>query len=43
MDLVFAIAGNIMVMQQGVTIIQGHPEDIRSNVLVQEAYLGGAD
>jgi branched-chain amino acid transport system ATP-binding protein len=43
MDLVFAIAGDIMVMQQGVTIIQGHPEDIRSNALVQEAYLGGAD
>jgi ABC-type branched-subunit amino acid transport system ATPase component len=31
------------VMQRGGTIIQGSPEDVRSNQLVREAYLGGAD
>ena len=43
MGLVFSIANQIMVMQHGGTIIQGSPEDVRSNQLVREAYLGGAD
>jgi branched-chain amino acid transport system ATP-binding protein len=43
MDMVFSIANQIMVMQRGGTIIQGSPEDVRSNQLVREAYLGGAD
>ena len=42
MVLVFAIATKIMVMQQGETIIQGEPDAVRENKLVQEAYLGGA-
>jgi len=42
MGLVFAIAQKIMVMQAGRTIVQGSPEQVRSNALVQEAYLGGA-
>jgi branched-chain amino acid transport system ATP-binding protein len=43
MGMVFSIADQIMVMQHGGTIIQGSPEDVRSNPLVREAYLGGAD
>lgn len=43
MELVFSIADRIMVMQQGTTIIQGLPDEVRDNRLVQEAYLGGCD
>jgi branched-chain amino acid transport system ATP-binding protein len=43
MDLVFSIADNIMVMQQGVSIIQGEPGDVKENKQVQEAYLGSSD
>ncbi len=43
MGLVFSIATKIMVMQQGETLIQGAPDEVRENILVQEAYLGGAD
>ena len=39
--LVFAISTKIMVMQQGETIIQGEPDEVRGNSIVQEAYLGG--
>jgi ABC-type branched-subunit amino acid transport system ATPase component len=31
-----------MVMQQGVTVIQGAPEEVRQNSEVQKAYLGEA-
>jgi branched-chain amino acid transport system ATP-binding protein len=41
MDIVFSIAQSIMVMRHGQTIIQGSPEEVRSNKEVQEAYLGG--
>jgi branched-chain amino acid transport system ATP-binding protein len=41
MEIVFSIAQSIMVMRQGRTIIQGSPEEVRSNKEVQEAYLGG--
>jgi len=41
MDIVFSIAQRIMVMRYGLTIIQGSPEEVRSNKEVQEAYLGG--
>jgi len=40
-DLVFSISESIMVMQQGRTIIQAAPEDVRNNEQVQQAYLGG--
>jgi branched-chain amino acid transport system ATP-binding protein len=43
MEIVFSIANRIMVMHQGVTIIQATPEEIKSNRQVQEAYLGGAE
>ena len=40
MDIVFSIAKSIMVMHQGQTLIQGKPEEVRKNPIVQEAYLG---
>jgi branched-chain amino acid transport system ATP-binding protein len=43
MGMVFSIATQIMVMQQGHTIIQGLPDDVRNNQQVRDAYLGGAD
>jgi branched-chain amino acid transport system ATP-binding protein len=43
MDVVFNAATRIMVMQQGRTIIQAEPEEVRRNVTVQEAYLGGPE
>ncbi len=43
MGMVFSIASQIMVMQQGKSIIQGPPDEVRSNQLVRQAYLGGAD
>ena len=43
MELVFAIADQIMVMQQGRTVVQGDPAAVRRDSRVQEAYLGGAD
>lgn len=42
MEVVFNVAQSIMVMQQGYTIIQGTPEEVRQNSEVQKAYLGGA-
>jgi branched-chain amino acid transport system ATP-binding protein len=41
MEVVFSIAQSIMVMYQGRTLIQGTPNAIRKNTMVQEAYLGG--
>ncbi|WP_028320996.1 ABC transporter ATP-binding protein [Desulfatiglans anilini] len=41
MELVFAMADEIMVMRQGATIIQGPGEVVRADPDVQEAYLGG--
>jgi len=43
MGMVFSIASQIMVMQQGKTIVQGLPDEVRNNPQVREAYLGGAD
>jgi branched-chain amino acid transport system ATP-binding protein len=43
MDVVFNTAQSIMVMYYGKTIIQGKPEEIRRNTMVQEAYLGGEE
>jgi len=41
MEIVFSISNSIMVMRQGSTLMQGTPEEVRNNKLVQEAYLGG--
>lgn len=43
MDVVFNVAQSIMVMHQGMTIIQAEPEAVRTNRQVQEAYLGGEE
>lgn len=43
MDVVFNTAQSIMVMYYGKTIIQGRPEEVRGNRMVQEAYLGGEE
>ncbi|MBU0990779.1 MAG: ATP-binding cassette domain-containing protein, partial [Proteobacteria bacterium] len=42
MEVVFNVAQSIMVMHQGVTIIQGGPDAVRNSSRVQECYLGGA-
>ena len=41
MEVVFNVAQSIMVMQQGRTIVQGIPEEVKQNNEVQDAYLGG--
>jgi len=43
MRMVFAIASQIMVMHQGRSIMQGLPDEVRSNREVRQAYLGGTD
>ncbi len=43
MGMVFSFAHEIMVMQQGKTIVQSTPAEVRSDPRVQAAYLGGAD
>jgi len=43
MELVFSIARRIMVMQQGKTLIQAAPDQVKSSRQVQNAYLGGAE
>jgi branched-chain amino acid transport system ATP-binding protein len=43
MAVVFSIANRIMVMQQGHSIIQAKPDEVRNNKAVQDAYLGGAE
>ena len=40
-DIVFSTADRIMVMQQGKTIAEGSPDEIRANEQVQQAYIGG--
>jgi branched-chain amino acid transport system ATP-binding protein len=42
MEVVFNVAQNIMVMQQGRSIVQATSEEVRLNRDVQDAYLGGA-
>lgn len=42
MHVVFSLAEKITVMSQGTPIVEDHPENIKGNLKVQEAYLGGA-
>ena len=41
-ELVFSFANRIMVMQQGISLVQDVPSLVRENERVKEAYLGGA-
>ena len=41
MDAIFEIAQQITVLHEGSVLVQGTPAEIRANVEVQEAYLGG--
>jgi len=41
MEVVFNAAQSIMVLHQGLTIIQGEPDQVRNSSQVQECYLGG--
>lgn len=43
MEVVFSTAHVVVVMHHGRTIAQGHPEEVRRNPQVQEAYLGGEE
>jgi branched-chain amino acid transport system ATP-binding protein len=42
MEIVFNVAQSIMVMHQGMTLLQAGPEAVHSSRQVQECYLGGA-
>lgn len=42
MHVVFSLAEKISVLAQGTVIVEDHPENIKGNPKVQEAYLGGA-
>ena len=43
MDAVFRLADRIVVMQNGVMLAEGSPEEIQNNADVQQAYLGGVE
>jgi branched-chain amino acid transport system permease protein len=41
MDAIFELAERITVLQEGRVLVEGAPEEIKGDVSVQEAYLGG--
>jgi len=41
MDALFELAERITVLQEGRVLVEGTPEEIKSNAKVQDAYLGG--
>ncbi len=41
MDSLFELVGRVTVLQEGRVLVEGTPEEIKSNAKVQEAYLGG--
>jgi branched-chain amino acid transport system permease protein len=43
MDAVFRLADRIVVMQNGVLLAEGTPEQIQNDANVQQAYLGGIE
>jgi len=38
---VFSLADRVTVLAQGRIIADGHPDEVRGDPVVQEAYLGG--
>ncbi len=41
MDSLFELVGKVTVLQEGRVLVEGTPEEIKTNAKVQEAYLGG--
>jgi len=41
MDALFELAERVTVLQEGRVLVEGTPEEIKNNAIVQEAYLGG--
>jgi len=41
MDSLFELVSKVTVLQEGSVLVEGTPDEIKSNALVQEAYLGG--
>ena len=41
MDSLFELVGKVTVLQEGRVLVEGTPEEIKNDPLVQEAYLGG--
>ena len=41
MDSLFELVGKVTVLQEGRVLVEGAPDEIRTNPKVQEAYLGG--
>jgi branched-chain amino acid transport system permease protein len=41
MDSLFELVERVTVLQEGKVLVEGTPDEIKSNALVQEAYLGG--
>ncbi len=41
MDALFELVGKVTVLQEGRLLVEGTPDEIRSNPAVQDAYLGG--
>jgi branched-chain amino acid transport system permease protein len=43
MDALFELAERVTVLQEGRVLVEGTPDEIKSNAKVQEAYLGGVN
>jgi neutral amino acid transport system ATP-binding protein len=43
MEFVMGLCASVTVMHQGSALVTGTPDDVRSNALVLDAYLGGGD
>ena len=41
MDALFELVERVTVLQEGRVLVEGTPDEIKSNAKVQEAYLGG--
>jgi len=43
MDALFEVAERVTVLQEGRVLVEGTPEEIKNNPMVQEAYIGGVE